>query len=381
MKKGSGKIKVLFVITKSNFGGAQRYVYDLATNLPKEEFESVVALGGHGLLEQKLVNAGVRTIPLLALERDVHFFRDVVSFFDLWQLFRLEQPDVVHLNSAKASGLGALAARLAGVPRIVFTAHGWAFNEDRAPTARKIIKFFSWITVVLSHKTIAVSKSVEQDTKTWPLVQGKVAVIHNGLEPIDFLTREEARQYLVAHAGLDIPRDIFLVGTIAELHKNKGLGYAIHGFSLNAVKNLDLKYAIIGQGEEKFSLNAHIEAHKLHGRVVLLGFIEDASRYLKAFDAFLLPSLKEGLPYVILEAGAAGVPIIASNIGGIPEVIEHNKTGILVKPKDSEAISEAVKLLASDPEKRTALGAALEKNVLHVFTLEKMLKKTIELYK
>lgn len=381
MGKNSTKTKILFVITKSTFGGAQHYVYDLATNIPHEQFEIVVVLGGHGLLKQKLVDKGIRTVSLIPLERNVNFFRDIASFVHLWRLFRTERPDIIHLNSAKASGLGALAGHLAGVPKIIFTAHGWAFNEDRSLFSRWVIKFLSWLTVILSHVTITVSKAVESDTENWPFIREKVTTIHNGLGHIDFLPREEARKYLVENTDLVILHNTFLVGTIAELHKNKGFDYAIHGFSLCAAKNLDLRYAIIGQGEEKSSLSTHIDARKLHERVLLLGFLENASRYLKAFDVFLLPSIKEGLPYVILEAGAAGVPIIASNIGGIPEIIEHEKTGLLVTPKDSVAISEAITLLVNDPEKGTVLGTTLEKNILHIFSLEKMIKKTTELYR
>lgn len=373
MKENSRKIKVLFVITKSNFGGAQHYVYDLARGLPRDTFEAVVACGGSGVLVEKLNEAQVRTIPL-PLTRDVSPLRDLASFFALVHLFRTECPDVVHLNSAKASGLGAVAARLAGIPNIIFTAHGWAFNEDRALLSHIAIKFFSWLTVVLTHKTIAVSEAVHRDTQNWPFVKNKVVTIHNGVDSIAFLSRKEVRE------KLHLPPDAFIIGTIAELHPNKGLTYAIEAIAKLLEKHPDIYYVIWGDGEEKDPLNALVKARGLHGRVLLHGFMKDASHYLKAFDCFVLPSTKEGLPYVILEAGLAELPVIATSVGGIPEVILDQKTGLLVPAKNADALADALDKLITSPTLRTSLGNTLHEKVLHDFSLDNMTTNTLKLY-
>ena len=352
---------------------AQRYVYDLARELPREDFEVVVACGGSGVLVDKLKEAQARTIPL-SLTRDISPFRDLTSFFALVRLFRTERPHVVHLNSAKASGLGALAARFAGVPNIIFTAHGWAFNEDRSLLSRIAIKFLSWLTVILTHKTIAVSEAVHRDTRNWPFVKNNVITIHNGVDSIPFLSREEA------HTKLNLPSDAFIIGTIAELHSNKGLSYAIEAITKLSEKHPDFYYVVLGDGEEKSRLNALVEARGLHGRVLLLGFVKDASRYLKAFDCFVLPSIKEGLPYVILEAGLAKLPVIATSIGGIPEVIDDQKTGLLVPARNANAIAEALEKLITSPALHTSLGSSLYEKVLNDFSLDDMTTETLRLY-
>ncbi|HAS85113.1 MAG TPA: hypothetical protein DCS23_03550, partial [Candidatus Yonathbacteria bacterium] len=344
------KKKILFVITKSNFGGAQKYVFDLATGLPKDQFDVAVALGGSGILIQKLHAENIRVLPIFSLARDVNPWSDITAFFELWKIFREEKPDVVHLNSAKAGGVGALVARLAGVQKIIFTAHGWAFNEERPMWQKLIIKFFSWITVILSHETIAVSNAVRNNTSGWPFVVGKISVIKNGINEPNFLSSSEARLHLFAKANTHVPENAFIVGTIAELHKSKGLTYAIEAFAKLIPENPNLYYFIIGGGEEKERLEALVGLHNLHGRVFLLGFVDDASRYLRAFDIFLLPSITEGLALVLLEAGLAGLPVVASSVGGIPEVIEEEKTGLLVPARDSEVITQAIqKLIAYYP--------------------------------
>lgn len=380
MENNPDKIKVLFVITKSNWGGAQRYVFDLATGLPQEQFEVAVALGGSGTLVQKLQEKNIRVLPILSLIRDVDTTSDISAFFELWSIFRHEKPGVVHLNSAKAGGVGALAARLAGVQKIIFTAHGWAFNEERSFISRIIIKIFSWITVVLSHKTIAVSEAVKNDAQKWPFIAGKVVTIKNGITETEFFDRKEARLRLFARGNIRVPENAFVVGSIAELHNNKGLESAIEALAKLVVKNHSLYYFILGDGEEKELLNALVGQRGLQGRVFLLGFVDNASHYLPAFDAFILPSIKEGLPYVILEAGLAGLPVVASRVGGIPEVIEDGSTGILVPARNPEAIAESLEKLVTDQPLAKRLGEALRERVRVEFSLKRMLVDTIALY-
>lgn len=374
------KKKILFVITKSNFGGAQKYVFDLAVGLPKDKFDVAVALGGSGILIQKLQVEHIRVLPIFSLLRDVNPWSDITAFFELWRMFREEKPDVVHLNSAKAGGVGALSARLAGVPKIIFTAHGWAFNEERQLWQKLFIKFFSWITVMLSHETIAVSDAVKNNTENWPMVSEKISVIKNGTKEPEFIPRETARQRIFAKANIHIPENAFAVGTIAELHKNKGLIYAIEAVAKLAPQNPNLYYFVLGDGEEKEHLEALVGLHGLQERVFLLGFVEDASRFLPAFELFVLPSITEGLALVLLEAGLAKLPVVATSVGGIPEVIENGKTGLLVPSRDPEAIAKTIQTLTTDNALAKRFGETLRERVLTEFPLSRVIKDTVFLY-
>lgn len=380
MEKKSSKTKVLLVITKSNFGGAQKYVFDLATDLPREQFDVAVVLGGAGILAGMLSARGVRVISLPSLNRDVNPFKDLASFFALWKLFRVERPDVVHLNSSKVGGIGALAGRLAFVPKIIFTAHAWAFNEDRTFLSRTIIKTLSWLTIIFSHKTIAVSEAIQKQASRWPFVANKIITIKNGVTEPKFYTREDARARLCAIARTSLPSGAFLLGTIAELHKNKGLNYAIEAFAKLANENPSLHYFIIGGGEEQEHLGALVESLGLQKRVFLLGFLADAPRFLPAFDVFVLPSLTEALGLVILEAGLAGLPVVASREGGIPEIIDEGRTGILVPAKNPEAIANAISKLQADQALAKRLGETLREHVLKNFSFNQVLVDTVALY-
>lgn len=300
----------MFVITKSNWGGAQRYVYDLTTELPNAEFEVSVAFGQFGPLAEKLREDGVATYPILSLQRDVSFVADIKSFFELLRLFKKESPDIVHLNSSKAGGIGALAARLAGIHKIIFTAHGWPFWENRNPIARALIYFFSWITAILSHTVITISDYDLRVAQNMPFVGNKAVRIYNGIDQHMMFGSGEKIRYA-------FPPGVIITGTIGELNRNKNQQALIE----QAKNNPDMFVAIVGEGEERRMLEEKIKKYNLGDRVKLFGFIP-ASEVLRGFDVFALPSIKEGLPYVLLEAKTAGLPIIANRVGGVGEILD-----------------------------------------------------------
>jgi glycosyltransferase involved in cell wall biosynthesis len=316
--------KILYVITKASiWGGAQRYVFDLATNLPKGEFEVSVAFGQPGRLAEELQKAGIQTYPIISLQRDVSFGADVKSFFELYRLFKKEQPDVVHLNSSKAGGVGAFAARMAGVPKIIFTSHGLAWDENRSVISKALIYLVSQLTFLLCHTVITISKHHHDR------VPGSV-LIYNGMRPMTFGPGDVIRRAF--------PAGVKITGTVGELTHNKNQQALVE----EARSRPDMYVAIVGNGELRAMLEHKIKEYGLGERVKLFGFIP-ASEVLRGFDIFALPSLKEGLPYVLLEAKAASLPIIANRVGGVGEIL------------DAKDMSE--------------------------FSLERMVEKTISLYR
>ncbi len=369
-------MKVLLGITQSNFGGAQRHVFDLAMGL-RETHEVAVMAGGSGMLIQRLQATGVRTIPLPALERRVSLLGDIRTFFEVLQILRKERPDVFHIHSSKMGAIGALAGRLAGV-RVVFTAHAWAFNEPRGLLAKTVIRLIAWFTVLLSHRTIAVSESVRTQMRL-PFTRRKIAVIHNGIAPRQSLPRSEARLRLAENVPpLNVARDAFWFGTFAELHPVKGLDVAIEAMRTVVRKDSRAHFVIAGDGDERASLERRVREAGLVNNVHFLGFVPDAGMFVAAFDCFLVPSRSEALSYAILEAGAAGLPVIATRVGGIPEIIDET-TGVLVPPDDAPALADAMTHALTHPETAN-LGSFLRDRVLSDFTLERMLRETVALY-
>ncbi|KKQ82009.1 MAG: putative membrane protein [Parcubacteria group bacterium GW2011_GWF2_38_76] len=375
------KLKIIYAITKSVYGGAGKYVLELATSLPKDRFEVVVLLGGSGALKEKLESEGIRTISLSLLEKNIDLENDVKSFNEILEIFRKEKPDVIHLNSSKIGGIGALAARVSGIPKIIFTAHGWPFNENRNPLSKVAIWIVSWITVLLSTKTIVIDEHDLRQGRRLPFCRQKFTLIHNGINSFEYLEKDAARDYLVQKLEKDPFLGRISIGTIAELTENKGINYGIEAISLlaPAIKK-KISYIVIGEGENRKKLENLISEKKLTDRVFLPGFMENAKQYLSAFDIFMLPSLKEGLPYVLLEAGYVGLPIITTKVGGIPDIVGEEKTDFLVKSRRSDALANAMTELIVNKKVRTALRKKIKDNVVVRFNFEMMQRKTIKVY-
>jgi len=358
-------MKILYGITKSNFGGAQRYVFDMAVGAKNSGHEAVVMCGGNGSLIEKLEKENIRVIPLDTMERDISLSKEISSFFQIIKVLDEEDPDVFHINSSKMGGLGGMAGRIAGVKKIIFTAHGWAFNEPRPEYQKIIIKFFVWLTLLFSHEIICVSEKTKKDVSNWPFIKNKLIVIRNGM----------------SRFNLDIRKDkTFTVGTIAELHKVKGLDILLTAWS-EFIKKHSAKLIIIGGGEERENLQNMAKNMDISSSVIFRGFIDNARSLLSTFDIFVLPSRSEAMPYAPLEAGLAGLPVIATSVGGIPEIIENNVSGILVEKENPEALLSALIKLFENQDLRKKLGENLKKKIETEFSLNKMIKNTLGLYK
>jgi glycosyltransferase involved in cell wall biosynthesis len=229
-----------------------------------------------------------------------------------------------------------------------------------------------WFIILLSHKTICVSEKTKIDAPKF-LNKKKLIVIKNGLDPVKVYERDYARKIL------EVNNDEFLVGTLSELHRIKGLDILLKAWHMFRVK-LPGKLIIFGEGEEKDNLLELVKKLNIENDVVFKGFNIDASKLISGFDVFIMSSISENMPYALLEAGSAGRAVIATRVGGIPEVVENNISGILIKPNDKDELVCGLEKLYKDSELRNNLGKALYDNVNTNFSLKKMIKETFKVY-
>lgn len=359
-------MKILYSITKSNWGGAQKYVHDLALASSKAGHEVSVLVGGNGVLAHKLKSENIRVISLPSLVRDVRITDDIKSVQNIYSILKKEQPDIFHINSSKMGLMGTIAARLARVKQIIFTAHGWEFNAPRPWWQQMLIEEAAWFTVLLSHKTICVSEAVKKAVEGKPFISHKLFVVKNGIEPLSLPPRKRTDSGLV-------------VGTVAELHRVKGIDVAIRAFA-RAFKYTDASYEIIGEGDDRAYLENLIKSLGMESQIKLLGFMENAREKLSEFDIFVLPSRSEALGLVLLEAGEARLAVAASRVGGIPEVIEDGVSGLLFESQRFQELADVLKKLSEDKELREELGKNLYQRVTAHFSKKRMIEETMRLY-
>lgn len=385
--------KILFITPKSVWSGVQRYIFDLAVNLPERYFEIAIAAGGKGAFKNLVENKKIAYFEVKHFQKSINPLKEIFVFFELLKIYKLTQPDIIHLNGSKAGFLGAIAAQFYSLffrrhpTKVIFTAHGWAFNEARPSWQIFLIKQLTKLSAIFQNKIICVSeydKKAAIKNKIAP--EKKIIIIHNSINQFDvkFFSKEEARRHLsyflqkTYKASLE--NNDFIIGAIGEFTKNKGYSFLIRA-AKEIINSLPyIKFIIIGWGEEKENLKSQIAGCKLQENIFLLDNIAPASQYLKAFDIFVLPSLKEGLPYVLLEAGLAKIPIVSTLVGGIPEIIDNKKNGFLVPAANIQELKIALLELAKDIGKRLSFSINLEKKLKTSFSFEKMLQQTIDVY-
>lgn len=379
------KQKILLLITKSVWGGAQRYVYDLATNLPRDRFEVIVAAGGTGPLFSRLSDASIRTIEISGLARDVRIAGEYAAFRALVHTLKTEKPDVLHLNSTKAGTLGALAAFIYKCSphhrpiRVIFTVHGWGFYEARPWVTNAAIFLASWCASLLQDYVITICTRDRETAHTF-ISHKKVVYIPNGIREPNLFTRNEARTILARQMGSPIDRDTLVVGTIAELTRNKNIITLINAAALMRQGGMRPAFVVVGGGEDHAMLTREIAMRGLTNSFRLAGFIPDAERLLAGFDIFALPSVKEGLPYALMDAMAAGLPCVATLIGGIPDLITNGINGTIIPSRSTTALAHALETLIKNKELRQHHGLQACETIQKKFRSDAMISCTATLY-
>lgn len=377
--------KLLFVITQGVVGGAQKNVFDLASSF-KDSYDVSVAIGGEEKsdLANKLEDQKIKVHNLKFLGRDINILDDFLAFFEILKLYKKEKPDIIHLHSSKVGLFGAIAGFVYKLgtkhkPKIIFTAHGWIFKEDMSNKKRFVAIFLAWLAAKFQNKIICVSQDDFNKAIKYKVAPArKLFTIYNAVSPDKFLNKEKARAEIGKMIGKELSNDDFIVTNLGRLYANKGLGYLI-----DAVKELKQKIflVIFGDGPEREALKQQVTNNKLQDSIFLVGDKSNVSQYLKAFDAMVLSSVKEGFPYAILEAGMASVPVIVTNVGGIGEIIKDSETGILVEPKNIKALAESILKIYNNKEFGQKISANLKKVIVKDFSFENLIEKTDWVYR
>ena len=356
--------RILIVVTLAETGGAQTYVASLLPALV-DEFEVVVAAHGPGPLREAVRSAGARFVALEHVRRPLSPWRDLRGLLELVALLRRERPDVLHANSSKAGVLGRLAAALTGVPIRIFTVHGWAFSAHTG-LASALYRWAERALRPLTTVTICVAESERASGLAARVCDPeRTIVIRNGVA---------AGPPVPAHADGAAPT----VLTVGRLQRPKD--------PLTLARALGLLRArftavVVGEGPDRPLLEAEIRRLGLERAVVLAGDRSDVADVLARADVFVLSSTAEGLPLSILEAMAAGLPVVASSVGGVPEAVEDGETGLLVAPRDPVRLAAAIEGLLADPALRRRLGANGRERVRERFGLEAFQQSHVAVYR
>ncbi|MGN6431116.1 MAG: glycosyltransferase family 4 protein [Gaiellaceae bacterium] len=362
----NGRARVFVLVTLGEVGGAQGYVASLLPALAGE-YDVVVGAHGGAFVREAAERSGIEFVHLEQLRRPISPWRDLRSFAELYRLLRRQRPDVLHASSSKAGVIGRLAAVAARVPVRVFTVHGWAFSAHSG-AASALYRWADRIAGRATTATICVSQRERADgLRARTCRADRTVVIPNGVE-VD--------AYPQASLESAVPR-LIAVGRLAAPKDWSTLLSALTSLDSEAFTEL----AIVGDGPERERVEDELARRSLEGRVRLLGERDDVPRLLAEADVFLLASRSEGLPLSVIEAMAAGLPIVASDVGGLKELVRDGETGVLVPPGDPVALAEALRPLLANRELRRRLGRAGRARAKALFDLSGFRRAHLELYR
>lgn len=375
-------MRILYIITQADGGGAQKYTLALA-----KAFGGMIAAGTENqTLFEHARKAGLETFPLEHLKRQINLWNDFLAAWEIRELVKELKPDIVHLNSSKAGILGSFACiglKSKTAPRtgqqnwtgtrVVFTAHGFVFNEPLGFAQKNFYLALEKIASDYRDYIIAVSDADKNSALGNNLIKpNKISTIHNGIGPIDFLSANEARRLL------NLPNHKLIFGCVANFYKTKGLDILIDAIALlDESQRQKIQVVVIGDGPEEKDLRLKMEDLRLGNSIKLLGKIDAAASYLRAFDCFVLPSRKEGFSYTLLEAMQAGLPIIATDAGGNKEAL--GDAGMLIKAENPKALAGAISYFIGNEQKRKDLSQKARSRQ-ELFTETKMLEETKRIY-
>jgi glycosyltransferase involved in cell wall biosynthesis len=382
MSVSTSRVRVLHIITRLIIGGAQENTMLTAALLDPARYTVEVISGPQTGPEGSLIpEVRARGIPLTilpSLVREIHPLKDPAAVAALARFIKQGRYDIVHTHSSKAGILGRWAARLANVPIIVHTVHGWAHHDRQRPLERRTYILLERITQRVTDRLVVVSpRNIEKGLADSIAVPKKYVTIRSGIELDRF--RAPARPREAVRAELGIPQGAVVVGTVTRLSPQKAPLDFVAAAAQVAAQRRDARFVIVGDGPLRAEVEAQVSALGLAERVRLTGLRRDVPDLLHSFDIFALTSLWEGLPRVLPQAMAAGLPIVATAVDGNAEAVTDGVNGFLTPAGDPSAMAGGLLRMLDGPALRREMGW-IGQTMVEEFGAVKMVQDIAALY-
>ncbi len=366
--------KILHIQVLPKLSGVQNISYEILKVMSNEEYDKTIMFSSEGttgdklFLETQFKNIGVKIIYSKHLVRELNLKKDLLAFKEIYSLCKKEKYDIVHTHSSKPGVIGRIAAKLAGIPLVIHTVHGLSFH--------KFIKFpkwqFYWLCEMFSslfcHKIVLVNKYY---MRYFNFFKRKTSTIYNGLDFSKFngikkVTQKDNNTINVLFVGrLDTPKNPLCLLKAAKIIINN---------------NRNVIFTIVGDGMFYNDCKNYIETNHLNENIKMVGWQNNPATYYAEADIFAASSIYESFGLMFIEAGYYGVPVCATNVEGIPEVVKHGESGLLCNPNDPDALAANILTLCNDSDLRERMGNENHRIATQTFSVNKMTNSYQALY-
>lgn len=378
------RTKIVRIIARLNIGGPAIHVILLSSGLDRERYETVLVKGQEGRTEGNMMAlAHARNVqPLLIdrLGRDLNPVRDLATLWRLYRVLRRERPEIVHTHTAKAGTLGRIAARLAGVPIVVHTFHGHVLSGYFGPIRSRLFTSIERLLARWSDRIISVSEACRKDLLSLGIGdENKTITIPLGLELSHFPERVPQMAGRLRER-FAIPVDAPVVCHVARMVPIKRQDLLLRAIPGVWREMPDARFLLVGDGETRPVLQAQARALGLDGRLIWTGFIDQQEMIYADTDLLVLTSDNEGLPVAVIEAMASGRPVVATRVGGVPELVEEGVTGYTVPPGDPDKLAQAILKALRDRDRLRRMSLAAQRRVLEKYSADRLIRDMDHLY-
>lgn len=342
------KIKILH-ISQPTYGGVAEYIKLFMKFNDNVNYDFTLACPNENKLLQYAKEHGKKTYQV-NIDKDINLIRDIKAFYDICKIIKKDKPDIIHLHSTKAGILGKIAGAIYNVPTI-YNAHGWSFTMNISNTKRKVYSIIEKATSRFCTHIVNISEYEQQIALDYRIKDKKsMSVIYNGID-INMYKRDIEKAKMI-RKSLNINNDSIVIGMVARLAEQKNPILFLDIAKRMLKENEKIKFVLIGDGELRNDVEKYIEENSMNDSIIITGWVDNINEYINIFDIGLLTSRWEGFGLAIVEYMANEIPVVASNVGGIVNIITNNVNGYLVDDGEIEEYIKNINKLLKNPQKR-----------------------------
>ena len=384
IKKTKKRVKLAHLIARMGTGGAEENTCYTIQGLDKEKYNIDLIVGDEfgSDYEGIFKNEKITVIKIGGFIGSLHPLYDIVFFIKLISLFNRNKYDIIHTHGTKAGIIGRIAAKISGIPIIIHGLHGNATNAFSSKWLNALFLYFERLAGGFTDAHISVSSILSQNYLNKKIGKPeKYYTVRSGMD-LSCFHKNKMSDFNKTKKSLSITSADFVIGNISRLELLKGHTYLLKAFKKlkEEIKGKRIVLLIVGKGKEKDSISRDIKKLGLEDSVILNGYCNDIPDILSGMNLLVHTSSREGLPRVMVQAAAAGLPLVAFNVDGIPEIIKDGYNGFLVEPKNINQLVEKIKIYLNNPELIRTHGNNSKEMVKDRWTIDGMIKRTEEIY-
>ena len=358
-------------------GGVAEYLYMFLKNWKNENYENILIVSQDYKEQLDRFKPYTSNIYVVPMTREVEFKNDVKSIFEVRKILKQIKPDIVYLHSSKAGAVGRIALAFNFKTKILYNAHGWYFNAQISDKKKKVFALIEKMLALKTNKIINISRSEYESALKYKIApKRKMCIIENGIDFTKFKNNDKNRKE--TRKKYNIEDDEILIGVVGRLSEQKDPMTMIKAFELINEENNKTKLMYVGSGELEENVKKYAKEKSILNKVIITGWVNNVEKYIPAFDIAVLPSKWEGFGLVLIEYMACNKPIIASQVGGIKDIIKDEQNGFLVEPNNYAML--AYKIIETIKNKSINKKFIHEnEKVINKYNIENVITKHLEI--